>query len=139
MTRQHEFVTSLYVQVKLNMRSLLDQVFPAYEEVFYDLYSVTALTTLQVCLSGRTQGWEEAIRKSAGKSRSKSWIDIKVKLLDTIHQQWFRGKRSVAQTQMLQSMESLLLSMQEQLQAIEEQMQRLAEALTSKEYSGRRR
>jgi transposase len=55
-TRQHEFVTSLYVQAKLNMQSLLDQVFPANEEVFYDLYSFTALTTLQVCLSGRTQG-----------------------------------------------------------------------------------
>nr|WP_233697477.1 IS110 family transposase [Paenibacillus profundus] len=92
------------------------------------MYSVTALTTLQVCLSGRTQGWEEAIRKSAGKSRSKSWIRMKVELLDIIYQQWFRGKRSVAQTQMLQSMVSLLLSMQEQLQAIEEQMQRLAEA-----------
>ena len=38
-TRQHEFVTGMYVQAKLNMRSLLDQVFPAYEKVFRDLFS----------------------------------------------------------------------------------------------------
>ncbi|WP_338325826.1 IS110 family transposase [Paenibacillus luteus] len=39
LTRQHEFVTAMYVQAKLNMRTLLDQVFPAYECLFTDLYS----------------------------------------------------------------------------------------------------
>jgi transposase len=49
-TRQHEFVTSLYVQAKLNARALLDQVFPQYEAVFYHLYCFTALKILQGCL-----------------------------------------------------------------------------------------
>ncbi|KJB85633.1 hypothetical protein AZ66_23440 [Paenibacillus sp. E194] len=49
-TRQHEFVTSLYVQAKLNTRALLDQVIPAYEGVFSDLYSATSLQVLRaVC------------------------------------------------------------------------------------------
>ncbi|MGC5329008.1 IS110 family transposase, partial [Brevibacillus sp. SYSU BS000544] len=41
-TRQHEFVTAIYVQAKLNTRALLDQVFPAFENVFSDMFSVTS-------------------------------------------------------------------------------------------------
>lgn len=33
-SRQREFVTGLYVQAKLNARALLDQVFPAFEDIF---------------------------------------------------------------------------------------------------------
>ena len=33
-TRQHEFVTGMYVQAKLNMRSLLDQVFQRMRRYF---------------------------------------------------------------------------------------------------------
>jgi transposase len=51
LTRQHEFVTSIYVQSKLNMRSLIDQVFPGYEGVFRDLFSKTSLRLLEDCLS----------------------------------------------------------------------------------------
>ncbi|WP_252361503.1 transposase [Paenibacillus sp. FSL R10-2782] len=54
-TRQHEFVTSLYVQAKLNAWALLDQVFSEYEPVFYDLYSETALKVLQACLQGEVE------------------------------------------------------------------------------------
>ncbi|MGF9714946.1 IS110 family transposase [Paenibacillus sp. JMULE4] len=128
-TRQHEFVTSLYVQAKLNMRALLDQVFPAYEEVFYDLYSVTALKALQACLSGQTQELDELIRQVAGKSHSESWIGTKTERLGKILQVWSREKKSAAQIQMLSSMVSLLLTMREQLQTVEEQMDRLAELL----------
>lgn len=128
-TRQHEFITSLYVQAKLNMRALLDQVFPTFESVFYNLFSVTALATLQICLSGQDQEWEEAIRKQAGKSRSTSWIRTKVEHVEVIYEQWSKSKNSNAQIQMLKSMVSLLLSMQEQLEVIEEQMKQLAAQL----------
>ncbi|RED52893.1 transposase IS116/IS110/IS902 family protein [Cohnella lupini] len=128
-TRQHEFVTSLYVQAKLNMRALLDQVFPTYEHVFSDLYSATALATLQNGLSGQGQEWEEVIRQNAGKSRSSFWIRAKVEQLESIYEPWSKSKKSVAQIQMLQSMVSLLLSMQEQIEAIEEQMRQLADEL----------
>lgn len=52
LTRQHEFITSLLVQAKLNARALLDQVCPAYESVFYNLFSTTSLLVLRYRLSG---------------------------------------------------------------------------------------
>ncbi|MOA22552.1 hypothetical protein D3C78_1431150 [compost metagenome] len=50
LTRQYEFITDLYVQAKLNIRTLVDQVFPSYEGVFKDLYSKRRLTSLRCVL-----------------------------------------------------------------------------------------
>lgn len=47
LTRQHESITGVYVQTKLQFQALLDQVFPEYRGVFGDLYSVVSLLTLQ--------------------------------------------------------------------------------------------
>lgn len=128
-TRQHEFITSLLVQAKLNMRALLDQVFPAFEDVFSDLFSITALVTLQACLSGKDQEWEKIMRTHAGRSRSQSWIRTKVENLEIVYKQWGDIKKSAAQVEMLRSMVTLLLSMQAQVETIEEQMRQLAEEL----------
>ncbi len=46
LTRQHENITGLYVQTKLQFQAVLDQVFPEYRGVFGDLYSVVSLLTL---------------------------------------------------------------------------------------------
>ncbi|WP_404331986.1 IS110 family transposase [Mesobacillus maritimus] len=46
LTRQHESMTGMYVQTKLHFQAVLDQVFPEYENVFGDLYSVVSLLTL---------------------------------------------------------------------------------------------
>ena len=46
LTRQHENITNLYVQTKLQFHSVLDQVFPEYRGVFGDLYSTVSLLTL---------------------------------------------------------------------------------------------
>ncbi|WP_096272053.1 IS110 family transposase [Paucisalibacillus globulus] len=46
LTRQHDNITSLYVQTKLQFHSVLDQVFPEYRGVFGDLYSSVSLLTL---------------------------------------------------------------------------------------------
>jgi len=100
LTRQHEFVTSMYVQAKLNMRALLDQVFPAYEGVFTDLYSKTALCVLQQSLDGIIVT-EETIRKTAGRSDSTTWIREKIEYHKTIAPS--KGQ-SPAQTIALQSM-----------------------------------
>lgn len=51
LTREHEFITSLYVQAKLNMRTFVDQIFPSYEGVFKDLYSKTSLNLLEAYLT----------------------------------------------------------------------------------------
>lgn len=46
LTRQHDNITSIYVQTKLQFHSVLDQVFPEYRGVFGDLYSSVSLLTL---------------------------------------------------------------------------------------------
>ncbi len=46
LTRQHETVTGIYVQTKLQFHAILDQVFPEYRGVFGDLYSKVSLNTL---------------------------------------------------------------------------------------------
>ncbi|MBP2077114.1 transposase [Oceanobacillus polygoni] len=46
LTRQHDNITSIYVQTKLQFHSVLDQVFPEYRGVFGDLYSSVSLFTL---------------------------------------------------------------------------------------------
>ncbi len=68
----------MYVQAKLNMRALLDQVFPAYEKVFRDMYSVTALRVLAQCLEGQTEDLSEIIQRSVGRSHSRKWVGAKV-------------------------------------------------------------
>nr|WP_246009571.1 IS110 family transposase [Brevibacillus fluminis] len=70
-TRKHEFVTAMYVQAKLNTRALLDQVFPAFEKVFSNLFSTTALKVLKCCLGAKTEEIETIIQEQAGKSHSK--------------------------------------------------------------------
>ncbi|MDQ6419102.1 IS110 family transposase [Paenibacillus sp. LHD-117] len=89
LTRHHEFITSLYVQAKLNMRTLLDQVFPGYEGVFKDLFSKTSLNLLDMCLSQEgvqsrdEEGWVQAVREATRASRSEAWMKRKVDHLKT--------------------------------------------------------
>ncbi|MFD4932509.1 IS110 family transposase, partial [Peribacillus butanolivorans] len=46
LSRQHENITGIYVQTKLQFQAVLDQAFPEYRGVFGDLYSVVSLLTL---------------------------------------------------------------------------------------------
>ncbi|WP_195892886.1 IS110 family transposase, partial [Bacillus massiliigorillae] len=46
LTRQHENLTGMFVQSKLQFQSVLDQVFPEYVGVFGELYSNVSLLTL---------------------------------------------------------------------------------------------
>jgi transposase len=47
LTRQHENITGMYVQTKLQFQAVLDQIFPEYRGVFGDLHSVVSLRILQ--------------------------------------------------------------------------------------------
>jgi transposase len=125
-TRQHEFVTVLYVQAKLNARALLDQVFPEYESVFYDLYCFTALMVLQGCLRGNIGEIEKGIFEFAGKSHSKGWVREKLERLDNALSLWAKESRSSSQVIALEGMITLLLALQAQLGQLEEQMKELA-------------
>jgi transposase len=46
LTRQHENITGVMMQTKLQFQAVLEQVFPEYRGVFGDLYSVVSLLTL---------------------------------------------------------------------------------------------
>ncbi|WP_313642073.1 transposase [Paenibacillus sp.] len=80
LTRQHEFITSLYVQSKLNMRSLVDQISPSYEGVFKDLFSKTSLNLLEACLTQEgiqertTEAWTDIVKISTKASRSEAYV-----------------------------------------------------------------
>ncbi|MDQ0496199.1 transposase [Paenibacillus brasilensis] len=128
-TRQHEFITSLYVQAKLNTRALLDQVFPEFEPVFYDLYSVTALKVLQACLQGKVENASQALFEHARLSHSKKWINDRVELLDIALQQKAKVSRSVSQHAVLEGMITLLLAFQSQLEILETQMEEISSNL----------
>ncbi|MEH7393466.1 IS110 family transposase [Bacillus sp. JJ1474] len=47
LTRQHDNITEIVVQTKLQFLAVLDQVFPEYSKVFGSLYSDVSLLTLQ--------------------------------------------------------------------------------------------
>jgi len=47
LTRQHDNITGIVVQIKLQFQAVLDQVFPEYSKVFGSLYSDVSLLTLQ--------------------------------------------------------------------------------------------
>ena len=44
LTRQHENITGVMIQTKLQFQAVLEQVFPEYKGVFGDLYSVVSLS-----------------------------------------------------------------------------------------------
>jgi transposase len=86
LTRQHENVTGMYVQTKLQFHAVLDQVFPEYKGVFGDLYSVVSLLTLlefptseDILVAG-----EETITNKINElcpSRSRKWANTQAKKL----------------------------------------------------------
>jgi transposase len=82
LSRQHDAITRLSVQTKLQFQALLDQVFPEYVGIFGDLYSNVSLNTLlefptaQAVLSVSETHLAERI-KSLCKSRSQRWAEEK--------------------------------------------------------------
>lgn len=126
LTRQHEFLTGLYVQAKLNATSLLDQVFPEFTEVFYRVFSKSGLNVLLNCLQAVPENVEEIrdwIAEVSGKSHSNEWIVQKSDLIEkAIIRNEFEEK-SRAQILSLRSMVSLLIQFQEQLDLMEEEIE----------------
>ena len=122
LARQHEFMTSLLVQTKLNARSLLDQVCPAYETVFDNLYCTTSLQVLLQMLSG-IPITAATIREAAGSSHGKAWIQER---LDRIQALPPLSQSSKAQQMALLSVVNMVLTGQEQLRQLEKAMEELA-------------
>lgn len=109
LTRQHEFMTSLHVQAKLNARALLEQVCPTYEKVFYNLFSTTSLHVLRSMLRGNTVT-EEIVRKTAGSSLGAAWTRTKLEQIQALSS---HSKTSNAQRTALLCMVEIVLTQQE--------------------------
>lgn len=82
LTRQHENITGVMIQTKLQFQAVLEQVFPEYKGVFGDLYSVVSLLTLSEFSSSEDilKASEEAITDKISeycKSRSIKWANEK--------------------------------------------------------------
>ncbi|WP_258171295.1 IS110 family transposase [Paenibacillus sp. R14(2021)] len=128
-TRQHEFITGMFVQAKLNSRALLDQVFPTYTQLFRDLFSVTSLLILQRCLEGNIQGIDEVFGEVTGRARSKQWVAEKMEKLQQLLEHWHRQPKSHSQSKALEGMIALLLAFLKQITDLEELMQQIASEL----------
>jgi transposase len=86
LTRQHENITGVAMQTKLQFQAVLEQVFPEYKGVFGDLYSVVSLSTLQRFPSSEDilKTSEEIIIETIHglcKSRSMTWATEKAQKL----------------------------------------------------------
>ena len=86
LTRQHENITGMFVQTKLQFQAVLDQVFPEYCGVFGDLYSDVSLLTLQTFPTSEEIliTSEETIAKKIKelcKSRSQQWANSQAEKL----------------------------------------------------------
>jgi transposase len=80
LTRQHENITGMFIQTKLQFQAVLDQVFPVYIGVFGDLYSDVSLLTLQAFPSSEDvlKAGKDTITKKIKefcKSRSLEWAN----------------------------------------------------------------
>ncbi|MFC0562237.1 IS110 family transposase, partial [Halalkalibacter alkalisediminis] len=86
LTRQHENITGMYVQTKLQFQAVLDQIFPEYNGVFGDLYSVVSLLVLKEYPASEdiSAVTEDALTnriKELCKSRSIKWAEEKAQEL----------------------------------------------------------
>jgi transposase len=86
LTRQHENITGMFVQTKLQFQAVLDQVFPEYCGVFGTLYSDVSLLTLQAFPTSKEilEAGEEIIAnkiKELCKSRSQQWANSQAEKL----------------------------------------------------------
>ncbi|WP_068505946.1 IS110 family transposase [Paenibacillus kribbensis] len=124
LTRQLEFITGLYVQAKLNMGALLDQVFPTYPTVFKDVYSKVSLNLLEASLSDSFsdytfEQWASLLRKSAVRTPAETWITEKVQRLQTAILQNPVRKIPYGLERALQSMIGCIRVFQEQMTELE--------------------
>jgi transposase len=132
LTRQHDAVTGLYIQIKLQFQAILDQVFPEYKGVFGDLHSAVSLKTLleyptsdAVLRAGEANLTEKIA--SLCIRRSDRWAAEKAKvLLAAADRNPFRKAPFQSHLISLEMYISMLLHYREHLTALEKQMDALA-------------
>jgi transposase len=133
LTRQHDAITKLFVQTKLQFQALLDQVFPEYGGVFGDLYSKVSLNTLlefptaEAVLSVSETHLAERIA-SLCRSRSKRWAREKAEqIMMAASRNPFRNALVQSHLFSLEMYIKILLQYKEHLSNLEKQIDALAE------------
>lgn len=132
LTRQHETLTGLYVQAKLQFNAILEQVFPEYKGVFGDMYSMVPLNTLLEYTTSESVlrvGESKLADKIASlcTSRSERWARERAKkLMDAAQRNPFKSTLYHSHLISLEMFIQMLLQYQEHLAKLDERIDALA-------------
>ena len=132
LTRQHENITGMFVQTKLQFQAVLDQVFPEYCGVFGALYSDVSLLTLQAFPTSEEvlEADEETIAnkiKELCKSRSQQWANSQAeKLMAAAAQNPFQKALYHSLSLSLNMYINMLLEYKKHLSTLEDEIDALA-------------
>ncbi|WP_042349902.1 IS110 family transposase [Bacillus massiliigorillae] len=132
LTRQHENLTGMFVQSKLQFQSVLDQVFPEYVGVFGELYSNVSLLTLLTypTSKGILEAGEEAVSikiHELCKSRSQKWASNQAsKLMKAASRNPFQQTLYHSHLISLEMLIGILLEYKKHLSKLEEEIDALA-------------
>ena len=128
LTRQHENLTNIYVQTKLQFQAILDQVLPEYRGVFGDLYSAVSLLTLTEfptstdVLAAEKQEISNKIHDLC-KSRSYSWAEARSqKLIDAAKRNPFQNTLYQSHILAMEMYIKVLLEYQKHLSSLEKEI-----------------
>lgn len=132
LTRQHEAITGLYVQAKLQFHTMLDQIFPECRRVFGDLFSKVSLNLLNEFPTSETflEVSEVTLADkihSLCKTRSYQWALKKAaKLNEAAKNNPFENIVYQSHLVSLKMFIKMLLQYQEHLSILDEQIDTLA-------------
>ena len=132
LTRQHENLTGMFVQSKLQFQAVLDQVFPEYVGVFGELYSNVSLLTLLTypTSKGILEAGEEAVSMKIYelcKSRSHKWASNQAsKLMKAASRNPFQQTLYQSHLISLKMLIGILLEYKKHLSKLEEEIDALA-------------
>ena len=135
LTRQQESIAEISAKTKIQLHSLLDQVFPEYRGVFGDLYSKVSLLTLlafptsEAVLSASEREISEKI-SSLCKSRSDLWAQERAKkLIEAALRNPFQNNLYQSNIFNLEMLVNLVLQYQEHLSKIATEIDALAKEI----------
>ncbi|OPA72928.1 hypothetical protein BVG16_31205 [Paenibacillus selenitireducens] len=136
LTRQHESLTSMYVQTKFQFQAVLDQVFPEYHGVFGDLYSKVSLRFLalyptpQAVLAMSEKEVMANIQRLAEHVNPSCWsLESAQKLMVAAERNPFKETAFPSHLISLELIINLLLQYQEHLAKLDKSIEALAEEL----------
>lgn len=135
LTRQHENMTGIMIQTKLQFQAVLDQIFPEYKGVFGDLYAAISIKTLQAYPTSelvKEAGVEEIAQfiDTHCKARSFNWaLERSEKLIGAAERNPFQSTLYQSLLVSLNMYIDLLQVYHQQLSTLEREIDELAAQL----------